>query len=73
MLMIQAKLQSGETHRTCWLDCSKRLIIGTAITLKNSDEPDRWWKITGVGNEVKDSSLINTDWQVGGISTRMGH
>lgn len=57
--VVQVDLVSGESRRTCWVEPKVR--VGTSITLKDSDEPDRFWTVVRVGGEALRSSL-KTDW-----------
>ena len=67
--VVQVALRSGATRLTCWVDGDRRLRVGNLITLKNADEPGRWWTVCAIG-EPKDSSAIHSDWNVGGVRSR---
>lgn len=69
-LVVQVKLRSpnedgnGFSERTCFVDDTD-IRRGQRIKLKNSEDPDRWWKVMRVSNPV-DASVIHTDWEAGG-------
>lgn len=71
-LVVQVKLRSpnkdGESfaERTCYVDDTD-IRKGWRIKLKNSEDPDRWWKVIWVSDPV-DASAVHTDWEVGGIT-----
>ena len=67
--VVQVVLQSERSHRTCWLDTSKKFQVGDELTLKNSEEPERRWRVNTIG-EPKDASEVRTDWNVGGVKSR---
>lgn len=67
--VVQVELRAGETHRTCWLDTSKRFKAGDEVTLKNSEDPDQRWTVHSIG-APKDSSDVRSDWNVGGVTSR---
>lgn len=54
-------LESGTTHLDCWVD--KKVKVGDQVTLKNSDEPDRWWDVITIAEGWRNES----DWKVGGL------
>ena len=41
--LAQVRLRSGTTVRTCWIEA--RVKPGDQVTLKNSEEPARWWDV----------------------------
>ncbi len=58
-LMHQCRLQSENMVTICWLSNEKDFKEGDWITLKDSDEPKRRWKVTIKGqahslSDVKD-------------------
>lgn len=57
---VQAELKSGTTVRTCWLRQGIRR--GDRVTLKNSEDPARWWDVTAVGTQARDLEEINRGW-----------
>jgi hypothetical protein len=59
------KLEDGTTTRHCWVD--RPVESGNRVTLKNSDEPDRWWTVVWVGSEKRHKSLLPRPWTVGGL------
>ncbi len=58
-MLVQVDLRSGNRYRTCWVE--PRVAIGDRITLKNSDEPKRWWDVLRVG-DPRESSEIKRGW-----------
>ena len=58
--LVQVRLRSGPAERTCWVEA--RVRVGDRITLKNSDEPGRWWDITWAGAEQRTAGQINRGW-----------
>lgn len=56
----------GLTRRTCWVSTEKKPKVGSRITLKNSEEPDRLWTVVRMSEPV-DSTKLHTDWKVGGL------
>lgn len=58
-VLVQVELQSGTSRRTCWLE--PRIRVGNEVTLKNSEEPTRRWKVLSVGDAAPRES-IHTDW-----------
>lgn len=59
------ELTSGTTERSCWVD--REVKVGDMITLKNSGEPERWWKVMWVGTPRHKSLLPDSAWKVGGL------
>lgn len=59
MKKVQVKLASGPARLTCWVE--PKVKVGQQITLKDSDEPNRWWMILEVGPET-DTSEIKRKW-----------
>jgi hypothetical protein len=64
MMMVQVQLVSNKAVRTCWVE--DKVKVGNEITLKNSDEPDRRWKVTSV-SLPRERNEIRSDWKVGGL------
>jgi len=62
-LVVQVKLQDGETQRVCLIDNAK-VRRGSKITLKNSEDPKRRWLVLEVHPVT---SPVNPDWHVGGL------
>jgi hypothetical protein len=58
--LAQAHLQSGTTVRTCWIDA--RVKPGDDVTLKNSEDPARWWEVVRVEPERRTAAGINRGW-----------
>jgi hypothetical protein len=59
------KLKDGATERHCWVN--KRVWAGNRITLKNSDEPERWWDVVWAGEMPRTAGLHDSSWHVGGL------
>jgi hypothetical protein len=57
---VQARLRSGTATLTCWLRQGIR--VGDEVTLKNSDDPGRWWRAEWVGTLARELSEINRGW-----------
>lgn len=49
ILYKQCNLQNGASHITAWLEADK-VKVGFKVTLKDSEEPEKWWTITSVGD-----------------------
>jgi hypothetical protein len=64
--MVQVRLESGQTQLTCWVEPAKPFRVGNAITLKDSGDVDRRWKVLAIGAS-RDRSAINRGWKVGGL------
>jgi hypothetical protein len=64
LLVVQVQLQSGTTVRTCWL--SPRVRPGDRVTLKNSEDPERWWTVLTVTTPFPADGL-HRDWHAGGL------
>jgi hypothetical protein len=60
MNLAQVMLKDGTTYRTCWVEA--KIKTGDKITLKNSEEPDRWWSVYAVGTTRKQASEIPRGW-----------
>jgi DNA-binding sugar fermentation-stimulating protein len=59
MMVTQARLESGTSMMTCWLD--KTIKPGDEVTLKNSDDPKQWWTVVDT-YATQDVSSINRGW-----------
>jgi hypothetical protein len=57
--VTQTRLQSGDTQLVAWLD--KAISPGSLVTLKNSDEAERWWTVVDT-YATQDVSSINRGW-----------
>jgi hypothetical protein len=64
--MVQVRLASGDSRRTCWVDVDKRFRVGDAITLRKSEDDQRRWSVLSI-SEPKNAGVIHTDWKVGGL------
>ena len=55
-LMFQCRLQSENKVMITWLSNEKDFEIGNLVTLKDTDEPKRKWKVTtkGKGHKMTD-------------------
>ncbi len=49
MKIIQTILTSDNARQVAWIDNDPRVRIGCQVTLKDSDEPARLWKVTAMG------------------------
>lgn len=58
-MLVQVDLRSDNRFRTCWVE--PRVKVGDQITLKNSEEPGRWWDVLRVG-DVRASTDIKRGW-----------
>lgn len=60
-LMHQCRLESDGAVMIVWLSSEKDFKVGNKVTLKSSDEPKRWWKVTskGQGHPRKDIKRAN--------------
>jgi hypothetical protein len=58
--LAQVRLRSGTAERTCWIEA--RVKPGDQVTLRNSEDPARWWDVTHVGSERKTAAQINRGW-----------
>jgi hypothetical protein len=63
-LVVQVQLQSGTTVRTCWV--APRVKSGDEITLKNSEDPQRLWRVMTVTAPFPVDGL-HKDWHAGGL------
>jgi len=66
--LVQVALESGTARRTCWVDQRKKLHLGSSVTLKNAEEPARWWTVCFI-SEPRDAAAIRSDWNAGGVSS----
>lgn len=60
---LQVALRDGTTKLTCWVD--KPVRVGQRVTLKNSEQPDRWWTVVSTGGTTTESP--RKTWKVGGL------
>jgi len=58
-MLVQADLRSGTTVLTCWLEA--RIKPGDQVTLKNSEDPQRWWDVVHT-SEPRPAGAINRGW-----------
>ena len=56
MKLVQCVLQSDKTKIITYLESEKHIVIGNLVTLKDSETPDRLWKVLskGIPREFKD-------------------
>ncbi len=47
--MHQCRLQSGNATLIAWLSDEKKFKVGDSVTLKDSSDPKRLWKVTSKG------------------------
>lgn len=60
MLHVQAFLRSGTSVRTCWIRAGIK--PGDRVTLKNSEDPARWWDVARVGSQARELEEIPRGW-----------
>lgn len=60
--MRQFKLATGSATLVTYLPEDRRLRVGTRLTLKDSDDPRRWWTVIWRSVYVRDRKSIRTDW-----------
>lgn len=71
-LVVQVKLRSPNygdgsfTERTCYVDDTD-IRKGWRVKLKDSEDPERWWKVIWASESVVDAATIPHGWEVGGI------
>lgn len=65
MKMRQYTLNDGPTKMVAWLE--DKVHVGQFVTLKNSANPEKWWRIIGASEYVVDREEINRNWKVGGM------
>ena len=58
--LAQVHLRSGTTVRTCWTEA--RVKRGDRLTLKNSEDPARWWDVVRVEEGRRLVTEINRGW-----------
>jgi len=56
-LVAQCQLESGKERLICWLDKVGKITPGMRITLKDSDDPEKWWTIVSMSSPVEKSSI----------------
>lgn len=65
--MKQCLLTNEESVLQAWIDATVAR-VGTRVTLKDSDDPDRWWEILEVYPTILDKEDIH-----GGHNSRKWH
>jgi hypothetical protein len=58
--LAQVHLRSGTTVRTCWIEA--RVRPGDQVTLRNSEDPARWWDVVRVEAGLRTAGQINRGW-----------
>jgi hypothetical protein len=58
----QVGLKSGTTELVANLPDHPKLKVGNSITLKDYDDPARWWAIQWVSDVTRDKKQIKTTW-----------
>jgi hypothetical protein len=58
--LVQVHLRSGTTVRTCWVEA--RVKPRDQVTLKNSEDPGRWWDVVRVEPGRRTAGEINRGW-----------
>lgn len=61
-MVIQTQLRSGDTHLTTWLPIDKKFRVGSFVTLKDSDEPNRFWEVVAITGNPIDKNAIYRGW-----------
>lgn len=46
------QLKDGPSTTQCFVEEDKSLKVGMKITLKDSDQPDRWWEIISISEPM---------------------
>jgi hypothetical protein len=57
---VQCVLESGNMRMVSWLDNREDLEIGKIVTLSDSDEPDRKWKILSMSKPHSRDNFIDS-------------
>jgi len=57
MKVIQCTLESHKSTQVAYLDIRPDLSIGKYVTLKDSDNPDRRWRVMGMGHIMEKSEI----------------
>lgn len=64
-MLYSVELRDGNTRMVCWVN--KEVRVGNRITLKNSDDPSRWWTVTWISDGHAKSDITAKTWKVGGL------
>lgn len=64
-LVHQALLTSGPAEMVAWLN-TRRVRVGSRVTLKKSGDPDRLWTVRKMYG-ARPLDTLHTDWRVGGL------
>jgi hypothetical protein len=62
----QYQLRSDEHRLTCWLQADTRLRPGALVTLRGSEDEQRWWEVVKVHGPVLPQAP-HQPWRVGGL------
>lgn len=54
--IVQCLLESDNQRLVAWLS-AERIKPGFSVTLKDSDDPTRWWKILSMSQEYEKGSI----------------
>lgn len=57
MMIAQARLRSGTTIKTAWVDLKPGVRVGAAVTLKGAE--DRLWRILSLGRPTEAADITN--------------
>ncbi len=60
-MLVQCHFVSGDTHTIGYVEEDWRLRPGVIVTLEDSHDPKRWWKILSVG-EPRPRSFLKRGW-----------
>ena len=52
-LYTKLYLKDKTTTMQCFVEHDPKLDVGDQITLKSSNDPDRWWEITSIGEPIE--------------------
>lgn len=61
-VILQSEYELGTSEQTVWVDDRPDLKLGVYITLKNSEDPERLWKVTNISEMSIQSYDINRGW-----------
>lgn len=55
--LVWCKLINGNENVDAYIELKPKLKVGVKVTLKDSDEPEKWWTVEKMGEPV-DASLV---------------